>query len=119
MALTSTSGTVDGSTVSFSIVGRGAARGDGVIAYLDYTKVGADALKIQTSFNDSKIDTNFYNQIYIESLVLANTLFAINDSGKYRIPLPVAKNEETVKLTISGLPEGTLNIEFSVDQGFI
>lgn len=118
MALTSTTGTVNGSSVTFEITGSGAGKGVGVIAYIDYTKNG-DTLTCQASFNDAKIDSNFYNQIQINSLVLENVVFSIGDTGKYRISLPTALNEESVKLTFSGLVDGDLNVEFSKDQGFV
>lgn len=117
-ALTSTTGTVVSSDVTFTVPKVGQSRGDGVIAYIDFTKNG-DTLVISTSFNDDTIDTNFYTQIYLDgSFDLQNYTININSTGKYRIPIPIAANEDSVKLSCAGLVSGTLNIEFVIDQPY-
>ena len=122
MPITSTGGTatIDGSTATFDLSSlKGAARGEGIIAYINYTLGGTDDIEIQSSFKNSESDdTNFYDEILVVSNVISLAVIGMPVTGKYRIPISVASNEEEVKLTFSGLDTGTINIEFAIDNGY-
>ena len=118
MALTSTTGTVDGSDVTFSLANiQGAGRGDGVSAYIDYTKAGADSITLQISYNDSKLGTTFYKQGVLNGSdeIVAKTI-GLPSSGQFRFPLSMSKNDDTVKVSVAGLDTGALNFEFAADN---
>lgn len=119
MAITSSTGTVVGSDITYTMVGSGYAKGDGVIAYINYTKSGSDSVSIVFSYNDAKISsTNFYKQVTIESGAITAQSFSIGSTGLYRLPISIANNEEIVKVTVSGLDLGTFNIEFNIDNPY-
>jgi hypothetical protein len=121
MALTSTTGTVDGSDVTFDITSiRGASRGHGIMAYLDYTKGGSDTAALAFSFQDAGVDsTNYYSLAYVDTAAaLQPTSISIDATGKYRLPVSIAQNEDVLKVTVSGLVDGDLNIEFGIDNAY-
>jgi len=120
MSISSETGTVDGNDVTYDIPGQGSARGEGVIAYLDYTLAGADNVFITISFQNTIINTeDFYSQILVDTGVITTASINMVASGLFRLPIPTALNEETVKLTFSGLDTGVINVEFSVDNGYV
>ncbi len=118
MALTSTTGTVDGDSVTFYIPFSGNSRGEGIIAYADFTYQTNTLL--QFSFKDSDIDdTNYYKQIYLDSnFYLTDYEMTLTASGYFRIPIQTALNEESIRIDVSNLTTGDLNIEFNYDQPY-
>lgn len=119
MALTSNTGTVVGSDVTFINQGKGLARGDKIVLYIDYTLGGSDTgIVLTVSFNDSDIDTNYYERVISTAGALTTEDYTFSATGKLRLPLENSKNEENVKITVAGLVDGSLNLEFGVDNGF-
>ena len=122
MAITSTSGVVNGSDVSFDQSAfKGQSRGLGIMAYFDYILGGSDTtITIAMAFNDAAIDSDFYDQCEIVAGVLTQITFDLpTATGKYRLQLPNGLNEDNIKLTVgAGLINGDLNIEFRPNQPF-
>ena len=121
MALTSTTGTVDGSNVTFENTAQGSSKGEGIIAYVNYTKGAGDSDIVLTPwFNDEDVDANFYQQIYVDGDGLLQALtIQFSATGKFRVPLAAARNESAVRLSVSGLVDGDLNIDFRIDNPFM
>lgn len=118
MAITSTSGVVNGNEITFTIPStyQGTAKGIGIISYIDYTLGGSDSLTMKYSFNDSSLSSNYYDNIIIEFDTLKIVEISITASGQFRVPLGIARCEESVKITLSGLVDGDINFEFQIDQ---
>lgn len=115
---TTISAVVTEDAVIFQRVSKGEARGVGIMAYLDYTKAGADALQLQFAYNEQDIDGLFYQEIAVVNDALELMVIDVTASGNYRIPIAIADNEDSVKVIFAGtLGDGTANIEFRPDQG--
>jgi hypothetical protein len=116
--LISTSGEVNGDDVIFDQSAiKGASRGSGIVAYFDYELGAGDStINVVMKFNDSGVDANFYDHL-APALIADFNLPAA--SGKYRVKLPITLNEDLVKLTVTGLVDGLLNVEFCIDNSFI
>jgi len=120
MTISSETGTVNGSDVTYNIPGRGSARGEGVIAYIDYTLAGSDALILTMSFQNTEINSDdYFKQIVVDTGILELASISVTATGLYRLPIATALNEESVILTFSDLDTGVVNVEFSVDNGFV
>jgi len=102
--------------IIFQRVGKGEARGVGVMAYVDYTKNG-DTLQLQFSFNEVNVDDQYYQEIAVVNDALEVLTIDIGATGLYRVPIAIADNEDSVKVTTIGGVDGTFNIEFRQDQG--
>jgi hypothetical protein len=121
MAITSSTGTVDSNNVIYEIPDgyNGSARGEGVVSYIDYSKGASDTLVIRILFNDPDIDTNYYDYGIVDQGVLSYFEAELNASGKIRLPLPMAANEKFVKVNLTGLVDGDINIEFRIDTPYL
>ena len=120
MTVTSSTETVDVTEVIYNIVGRGSARGDGVISYVNYTKGENDNLLISFAYMNNETDTeHFYSDVTSDSGIISVSSYSIPLSGLYRIPISIAQNEDVIKMTFSGLVEGSVNVEFEKDSPYL
>lgn len=119
MALTSTTGVVEGSDVKFEITAFGNSRGAGVIAYVDYTKGAGDTLvSLFTKFFEARLSEDGFYGIFVNGTSVVKAQYDFDSTGKFRLPIPIASNEDAVLIEVSGLVDGDVNIEFSIDNSY-
>jgi len=119
MALTSSTGIVASNTVTFAVTPQGSSRGNGIVLYIDYTLGGADlTIELQISYNDSNIDSNYYDRVSNTAGALALEPLTFAATGKLKTKADNSLNDDNIKITVTGLVNGDLNIEFGIDNGF-
>lgn len=120
MALTSSSGVVVSNEITYVIKKSGTAGGKQLSLYIDYTLGVSDTgVSIQPAYNDAGVDAEFYDETVLVTGDITLNPVGIAATGKYRHKLDTMYNEDTVKLTVSGLVDGNLNIEFKEDNPFV
>lgn len=117
MALTSTTGTVVSDTVQYDIAALGTARGNGVIAYIDYTK-GTESLTMKMKFAETQISDTYFYDTSIDTNVVTIKVLSFTATGLYKLPIPISSNEDSLILEFLGLVDGTLNVEFSINNAY-
>jgi len=70
-----------------------------VMLYITYVQGDESDLKLTLSFRDKCLE-NFFTYSVSESSTVRNEALTIQSTGTYRIPIPVAANEEEVKVTV-------------------
>jgi hypothetical protein len=118
MALTSETGTVVGDTIVYEYLNQGTAKGIGVVAYIDYVAGGSDTVAMKVKYNEEKVGEDYYYNVTNEGGLLKVSEYTFDGGAKYRFPIPISFNEESVILEFTGLVDGDINVEFSIDGAY-
>ena len=100
MANTTTSRT---SGIANNVVTHPVGKSQGVHMYLKYTKGGGTRVTITLTFIDPKLHaTDEYQPIYFGALMAPAPLtLVLSASGNFRVPIPMALGEETIKASVA------------------
>ena len=98
-AVTSRTGKVSANVVSYPVPGKQS----GVHMYLKYNKGDGTQVSIALTFIDPHLDpTDEYQEVYYGALMVPTVhAYVFTASGNYRIPIPMALGEKTIKATIT------------------
>lgn len=116
--ITSETGTVVDNTIVYNYLGQGTAKGIGVIAYIDYVAGVSDTLTMKIKYNEDKLGEEYYYNVKDDDGLLSVKEFTFSGTNKYRFPIPIAFNEESLMLEFTGLVDGDIGVEFSIDGAY-